>query len=76
MRINHQQVARPALTATEWRFFRQGLARLALNAAADLEQEAGLSRVGNWKDDPDLEEMLKEIYRRARLSHGQRTSHE
>jgi excisionase family DNA binding protein len=64
VRLVHQQGLPGRLAATEWRFFKGALQDWLRTPPPNPSKEAVLSRVGNWKDDPDLEGMLKEVHRR------------
>ena len=49
----------------DWRFLKTALQDwLGAAPPAKPSKEALLARAGSWKDDPDLDEMLKEIYKR------------
>ncbi|HWG43094.1 MAG TPA: helix-turn-helix domain-containing protein [Gemmataceae bacterium] len=48
----------------EWRFLKSAI-RAWLSTSPTKENQEGIwSAAGSWKDDPYLDEMLKEIYRR------------
>jgi excisionase family DNA binding protein len=47
----------------EWRFLKSSLQDWLRTTPAKGSKEALLAMAGAWKDDPDLEEMVKEIYR-------------
>ncbi|MFL5343089.1 MAG: helix-turn-helix domain-containing protein [Gemmataceae bacterium] len=47
----------------EWRFLKAAIEDWLRCAATHPSKEAALSRIGSWKDDPHVEEELKEIYR-------------
>ncbi len=53
VRLVHQQGLPGRLTATEWRFFKGALQDWLRTPPPIPSKEAVLSRVGNWKDDPD-----------------------
>ncbi len=49
----------------DWRFLKTALQDwLRVTLPAVPSKEALLARAGSWKDDPDLDDMLKEIYKR------------
>ncbi len=50
-------------TGTEWRFLKPALQAWLSQPLPTPSKEAQLAAVGSWKDDPYLDEMLKEIYR-------------
>lgn len=54
------------LVGTEWRFFRGALQQwLSVSQpTAAMRKAAILAAVGAFKDDPDLEDMVEEIYKR------------
>lgn len=54
------------LVSGEWRFLKSALQQwLSFSQpTAEMRKEAMLAMAGAWKDDPDLEDMVEEIYRR------------
>ena len=64
-RLVHEAGLPGRTVGEEWRFLKTALQDW-LRAAPPTKpsKEALLSRAGSWKDDPDLDEMLKEIYKR------------
>jgi excisionase family DNA binding protein len=48
----------------EWRFLRSAIQDWLRTGPARSSKEAQLALAGAWKDDPHVEEELKEIYRR------------
>jgi excisionase family DNA binding protein len=48
----------------EWRFLKAAVQDWLRTPAPQPGKEAMLSRIGSWKDDPHLEEMLREIFKR------------
>ncbi len=61
----HTQKLPARQVGTEWRFSKQALGDWLRNPGPPKpSKEAVLARIGSWKDDPDLDEMLKEIYKR------------
>jgi hypothetical protein len=51
------------LVGNEWRFLKSAVRDWLAKSPPKPSKEAILSVAGVWKDDPDLEEMLKEIYK-------------
>jgi excisionase family DNA binding protein len=49
---------------TEWRFLKSALEAWLRSPVPRPSKEALLAVIGSWKDDPDLDAMLKEIYER------------
>ncbi len=47
----------------EWRFLKSALQDWLRTPVRPSSKEAILSAIGSWKDDPYLDEMLREIYR-------------
>jgi excisionase family DNA binding protein len=52
------------LAGNEWRFLKAAIQDWLRRPPPRPSKEAVLSRIGSWKDDPYLEEELKEIYQR------------
>jgi excisionase family DNA binding protein len=50
----------------QWRFLKRNLELWLSTPAKRNPNEALLALAGTWKDDPDAEQMLKEIYERRR----------
>src|SRR5262249_28083192 len=50
-------------TGSEWRFFKPAVQAWLSQPLPRPSKEAQLAATGSWKDDPYLDEMLKEIYR-------------
>lgn len=48
----------------EWRFFKAALQQWLSTPTSMKNKEGIWAAAGSWKDDPYLEEMLKEIYRK------------
>jgi excisionase family DNA binding protein len=48
----------------EWRFLKAGLQDRLRTPARKPGKEALLALAGAWKDDPDIEEIVREAYRR------------
>ena len=61
--VQHQDLPGRIL-GTEWRFLKPALQDWLRASAPRGSREALLSVAGAWKDDPYVEEELKEIYRR------------
>lgn len=51
------------LIGSEWRFSKTAVDQWLLSPPAPSMKESLLALTGVWKDDPDVEEMLQEIYR-------------
>jgi excisionase family DNA binding protein len=76
LRLSEQEVLRliqeqglPARQAgTDWRFLRAAIQQWLSTPSESLQsnKEAWLALAGAWKDDPYVEDELKEIYRRRR----------
>src|SRR3979490_810738 len=52
------------LAANEWRFLKPAIQAWLSAPGPQYSKEAQLATIGSWKDDPYLDEMLKEIYRK------------
>jgi len=63
VQLVHQQGLPGRFAGTEWRFFKAALQEWLSQPLPKPSKEAVLSVVGSWKDDPDLEAMVEEIYR-------------
>lgn len=50
--------------AREWRFSKAAILQWLSTPPPMGSKEAQMSVIGSWKDDPDLEDMLEEIYRK------------
>ncbi len=59
----HMQKLPGRQVGTEWRFSKPALEQWLRTPPAPGSKEALLSVAGAWKDDPYLDEMLKEIYK-------------
>ncbi len=64
VRLVHQQQLPGRYAGTEWWFFKAAIQEWLSQPLPKPSKEAVLSRIGSWKGDPDLDEMLKEIHRR------------
>ena len=62
-RLVHAQDLPGRFTGTEWRFLRAALQQWLSTPPPRHSKEAQLSVAGSWKDDPYVDEKLKEIYR-------------
>jgi excisionase family DNA binding protein len=51
------------LVGSEWRFSKMALEQWLRTPPEPSSKESLLALTGVWKDDPDIEEMLQEIYR-------------
>jgi excisionase family DNA binding protein len=51
---------------TEWRFLKSAIQDWLRTPPKRGSREAVLSTIGAWKDDPEVEEEIKEIYRKRR----------
>jgi excisionase family DNA binding protein len=63
MRLVHEQGLPARRLANEWRFLKAGIQRWLTTPFRPYSKEGQTSVIGSWKDDPDLEDMLEEIYR-------------
>jgi excisionase family DNA binding protein len=63
VRLVRQQDLPGRLIGPEWRFLKSALQDWLRTPPPKPSKEAVLACIGSWKDDPYLEEMLKEIYR-------------
>jgi hypothetical protein len=52
------------LAGAEWRFFKTAIQQWLSQSPPRTSKEAQLATVGSWKDDPYLETMLEEIYKK------------
>ena len=52
------------LIGSEWRFSRTAIQDWLRTPPEPSTRESLLALAGSWKDDPDVDDMLKEIYRR------------
>jgi excisionase family DNA binding protein len=64
LRLVRQQDLPGRLIGTEWRFLKSAVQDWLRTPPPRGSKEAILSLAGAWKDDPYLEEELKEIYKR------------
>lgn len=64
VRLARQQGLPGRLLGAEWRFLKSALRDWLRTPSTQGSKEAVLSVAGVWKDDPYLEEELKEIYKR------------
>ena len=68
MCLVHGQGLPGRLAGKEWRFLKPALQDWLRSPPTAPSKETMLSLIGAWKDDPYLEDMLKEIYRKRRES--------
>jgi excisionase family DNA binding protein len=66
LRLVHEQDLPGRFTGTGWRFSKTALQQWLGQSLPMPSKEAQLAGIGAWKDDPYLEEMLKETYRKRR----------
>jgi excisionase family DNA binding protein len=64
VRLVNQQDLPGRYTGSEWRFSKPAIQAWLSQPPPKPSKEAVLSRIGSWKNDPDLDEMLEEIHRR------------
>ncbi|MCI0620313.1 MAG: helix-turn-helix domain-containing protein, partial [Acidobacteria bacterium] len=64
VRLIHQQHLPGRLIDQEWRFLKSALQDWLRTLPPQPSKEAVLARIGSWKDDPHLDEELREISRR------------
>jgi len=64
VRLVQQQELPGRLLGSEWRFLKSAIQDWLKTPAPRGSREAVVSVIGAWKDDPYLEEELKEIYRK------------
>ena len=60
----HYQALPGRQTTTGWRFLKSAIQDWLSAPPPKPSKEAVLSRIGNWKDDPYLDQELRETYRR------------
>lgn len=66
MCLVHDQALPGRQFGTEWRFLKSAIQDWLKTPPKPGSREAVLSTMGAWKDDPDVEEEIKEIYRKRR----------
>jgi len=64
VRLTSSQGLPGRLIGNEWRFSKSALQDWLRTPPPRPSKEALLGCIGAWRDDPDLEEMLEEIYKR------------
>jgi excisionase family DNA binding protein len=64
VRLIHQQHLPGRLIDQEWRCLKSALQDWLRTPSPQPSKEAVLARIGSWKDDPHIEEELREIYQR------------
>lgn len=70
LRVSQEEILRLAgrgdfpgrRVGSEWRFLKSALQDWLRTPPAKPSKEALLAAIGSWKDDPDLDAMLKQIY--------------
>ena len=62
----HSQNLPGRCTGSEWRFLKSAIQDWLRTPPKRGSREAVLSTLGSWKDDPFVEEEIKEIYRKRR----------
>ena len=65
-RLIHDQALPGRLLGGEWRFLKSAIQVWLSTPPVRGSREAVLSTIGAWKDDPLVEEEIKEIYRKRR----------
>jgi excisionase family DNA binding protein len=68
LRLVQEQELPGRYTGSGWRFLKSALQQWLSQSYPKPSKEAQLAGIGSWKDDPYLEEMLKEIYRKRRVT--------
>jgi excisionase family DNA binding protein len=63
-RLVHQQDLPGRYTGNEWRFSKSAIQAWLSQPLPKPSKEAVLSRIGSWKGDPDLDEIVKDAFRR------------
>jgi excisionase family DNA binding protein len=63
VRLVNEQKLPGRFVGTEWRFLKSALQGWLSVPMPKPSKEAVLSAIGSMKDDPDMDEMLKEIYK-------------
>jgi excisionase family DNA binding protein len=65
VRMIDEQALPARQVGTEWRFFKTAIQQWLSSASSSLQanKEAWMALAGIWKDDPYVEDELKEIYR-------------
>jgi excisionase family DNA binding protein len=66
LRLVHDQALPGRQFGTEWRFLKSAIQDWLKTPPKPGSREAVLSTIGAWKDDPYVEEEIKEIYRKRR----------
>jgi len=64
LRLIHNQDLPGRFAGAEWRFLKAAIQEWLSKPLPRPSKEAQLAVAGSWKDDPDAEEMLKEIYKK------------
>jgi hypothetical protein len=63
LRLVHDQALPARRLANEWRFLKAAIQQWLSTPPPRYSKEAQLAVIGSWKDDPYVEEELKEIMR-------------
>jgi hypothetical protein len=66
LRLVHEQDLPGRFTGSGWRFSKSAFQQWLSQPLPRPSKEAQLAGIGSWKDDPYLDEMLKDIYRKRR----------
>lgn len=64
LRLIHEQRLPARRVGSEWRFFKAAVQEWLSQPIPSPSKEAQLASAGAFKDDPDLEAIVEEIYRR------------
>jgi excisionase family DNA binding protein len=64
VRLAHLQELPGRQIGNEWRFLKAGLQDWLRTPARQSGKEALLALTGKWKDDPDIEEIVRKAFRR------------
>jgi excisionase family DNA binding protein len=64
LRMVHTQGLVGRHIGDQWRFLKSALQCWLRTSPSQTNNEALTSVIGSWKDDPELDQMLQEIYRR------------
>jgi excisionase family DNA binding protein len=66
LRLVQEQGLPGRFTRSGWRFLKSAIQQWLSQPFPRPSKEAQLAGIGSWKDDPYLEDMLKEIYQKRR----------
>jgi excisionase family DNA binding protein len=64
LRLVHTEKLPGRPVGQDWRFLKTALQDWLRTPALKPGKDAMRARIGSWKDDPDLDDMLKEIFRK------------